>query len=318
LSFLALFISLPTKASTGRMRVWRSVKALGCATLRDGVYLLPDTADNAAALDEVAAQAAEAGGSGEVYRLSGCDEAQEAALRALFDRGEEYAGIAEEIKELGRSLTSLDGAAAARKLQALVRRFEQVARIDFFPGEAQRQTLKLLDDLRDAITRRLSPDEPTAREADVPRLGRSDYQGRTWATRARPWVDRLASAWLIRRFIDPSPSFKFVDGKGYVPEPDELRFDMADAEFTHEGDRCTFETLVFRRGLDGDPALFALAEIVHDLDIADGKFGRPEAAGIAALVNGICAGTDDDVERIAQGSGALDGFYAHFTKRRGS
>ena len=152
MSFIALFVSLPTKASTGRMRVWRSVKALGCATLRDGVYLLPDSADSAAALDEVAAQAVEVGGSGEVYRLSGCEEAQEGALRALFDRGEEYAGIAEEIKELGRSLASLDGAAAARKLQPLVRRFEQVVRIDFFPGEAQRQTLSLLDDLRDAIT----------------------------------------------------------------------------------------------------------------------------------------------------------------------
>lgn len=203
MSFIALFVSLPTKASTGRMRVWRSVKALGCATLRDGVYLLPDSADSATALDEVAAQSVEAGGSGEVYRLSGCDEAQEAALRALFDRGEEYAGIVEEIKGLGRSLASLDGAAAARKLQPLVRRFEQVARIDFFPGEAQRQTLSLLDDLRDALTRRLSPDEPTPRQADIPRLERADYRGRVWATRARPWVDRLASAWLIRRFIDP-------------------------------------------------------------------------------------------------------------------
>ena len=117
MSFIALFVSLPTKASTGRMRVWRSVKALGCATLRDGVYLLPDSADSAAALDEVAAQAVEVGGSGEVYRLSGCEEAQEGALRALFDRGEEYAGIAEEIKELGRSLASLDGAAAADAFQ---------------------------------------------------------------------------------------------------------------------------------------------------------------------------------------------------------
>ena len=116
MSFLALFISLPTKASTGRMRVWRSVKALGCATLRDGVYLLPDSADSAAVLGEVAAQAVDVGGSGEVYRLSGRDETQEVALRALFDRGEEYVGIAEELKELGRSLTSLDGAAAARKL----------------------------------------------------------------------------------------------------------------------------------------------------------------------------------------------------------
>ena len=265
MSFLALFISLPTKASTGRMRAWRSVKALGCATLRDGVYLLPDTADNAAALDEVAAQAAEAGGSGEVYRLSGCDEAQEAALRALFDRGEEYAGIAEEIKELGRSLTSLDGAAAARKLQALVRRFEQVARIDFFPGEAQRQTLKLLDDLRDAITRRLSPDEPTAREADVPRLGRSDYQGRTWATRARPWVDRLASAWLIRRFIDPSARIVWLASPSDC-KADWLGFDFDGAAFSHVGTKVTFETLLASFGLDSAPALVRLGELVHCLD----------------------------------------------------
>ncbi|HBO7934368.1 TPA: chromate resistance protein, partial [Pseudomonas aeruginosa] len=145
MSFLALFVSLPTKASTGRMRVWRSVKAQGCATLRDGVYLLPDSADSAATLGEVAAQAVEVGGSGQVYRLSGCDEAQKAALRALFDRGEEYASIAEEIKALGRNLASPDGADAMRKLQPLVRRFEQVNRIDFFPGEAQRQTLSLLD-----------------------------------------------------------------------------------------------------------------------------------------------------------------------------
>ena len=173
MSFLALFISLPTKASTGRMRVWRSVKALGCATLRDGVYLLPDSADSAAALDEVAAQAVEVGGSGEVYRLSGCEEAQEGALRALFDRGEEYVGIAEELKELGRSLASLDGAAAARKLQPLVRRFEQVNRIDFFPGEAQRQTGSLIDDLHEAIG--LALDLPN-RRAFVSELAGRIYQ----------------------------------------------------------------------------------------------------------------------------------------------
>ena len=291
MNFLALFVSLPTKASTGRMRVWRSVKALGCATLRDGVYLLPDTADNAAALDEVAAQAAEAGGSGEVYRLSGCDEAQEAALRALFDRGEEYAGIAEEIKELGRSLTSLDGAAAARKLQALVRRFEQVARIDFFPGEAQRQTLKLLDDLRDAITRRLSPDEPTAREADVPRLGRSDYQGRTWATRARPWVDRLASAWLIRRFIDPSARIVWLASPSDC-KADWLGFDFDGAAFSHVGTKVTFETLLASFGLDSAPALVRLGELVHCLDV--GGLPVAEALGIEALLAGLRASEPDD------------------------
>ena len=291
MSFLALFISLPTKASTGRMRVWRSVKALGCATLRDGVYLLPDSADSAAVLGEVAAQAVDVGGSGEVYRLSGRDETQEVALRALFDRGEEYVGIAEELKELGRSLASLDGAAAARKLQPLVRRFEQVARIDFFPGEAQRQTVSLLDELRDAITRRLSPDEPTARQADVPRLDRADYQGRTWATRARPWVDRLASGWLIRRFIDPKARIVWLASPRDC-QADWLGFDFDGATFSHVGARVTFETLLASFGLEADPALLRLGELVHCLDA--GGLPVPEAPGIEALLAGLRASEPDD------------------------
>jgi len=291
LSFLALFISLPTKASTGRMRVWRSVKALGCATLRDGVYLLPDSADSAAALDEAAAQSVEAGGSGEVYRLSGCDEAQEAALRALFDRGEEYAGIVEEIKGLGRSLASLDGAAAARKLQPLVRRFEQVARIDFFPGEAQRQTLSLLDDLRDALTRRLSPDEPTPLQADIPRLERADYRGRVWATRARPWVDRLASAWLIRRYVDPKARIVWLASPADC-KADWLGFDFDGATFSHVGTKVTFETLLASFGLEDAPALTRLGELVHCLDV--GGLPVPEAPGIEQLLAGLRASESDD------------------------
>lgn len=303
MSFLALFISLPTKASTGRMRVWRSVKALGCATLRDGVYLLPDSADSAATLDEVAAQAVEAGGSGEVYRLSACDEAQQAALRALFDRGEEYAGIAGEIKELGRSLASLDGAAAARKLQPLARRFEQVAHIDFFPGEAQRQTLSLLDDLRDALTRRLSPDEPTARQAAIPRLDRGTYRGRIWATRARPWVDRLASAWLVRRFIDPDARFVWLDSPADCRDG-WLGFDFDGAAFSHVGTKVTFETLLASFGLEGTPALARLGELVHCLDV--GGLPVPEAAGIESLLAGLRTSEPDDDALLARACEVFD------------
>ena len=291
MSFIALFVSLPTKASTGRMRVWRSVKALGCATLRDGVYLLPDSADSAAALDEVAAQAVEVGGSGEVYRLSGCEEAQEAALRALFDRGEEYANIAGEIKDLGRIQASLDGAVAARKLQALVRRFEQLTHIDFFPGEAQRQTLSLLDDLRDTLIRRMAPDEPTARQADIPRRARADYQGRIWATRARPWVDRLATAWLIRRFIDPKARIVWLASPRDC-QADWLGFDFDGATFSHVGARVTFETLLASFGLEADPALLRLGELVHCLDA--GGLPVPEAPGIEALLAGLRASEPDD------------------------
>ena len=303
MSHLALFVSLPTKASTGRMRVWRSVKALGCATLRDGVYLLPDSADRAATLDEVAAQALEVGGSGEVYRLSGCDEAQEAALRALFDRGAEYACIAEEIKELGRSQASLDVAAAARKLQPLVRRFEQVTRIDFFPDEAQRQTLSLLDDLRDAITRRVSADEPTARQADIPRLNRADYQGRTWATRARPWVDRLASAWLIRRFIDSDARIVWL-GSPADCRDGWLGFDFDGAAFSHVGSKVTFETLLASFGLDSAPALVRLGELVHCLDV--GGLPVAEALGIESLLAGLRASEPDDDTLLARACEVFD------------
>ncbi|HRP26729.1 chromate resistance protein ChrB domain-containing protein [Thauera sp.] len=291
MSYLALFVSLPTKASTGRMRVWRSVKALGCATLRDGVYLLPDSVDSAAVLDEVAGHAVEAGGSGEVYRLSGCDEAREDALRALFDRSEEYANIAGEIRDLGRSQASLDGAVAARKLQTLGRRFEQVTRIDFFPGEAQRQTLSLIDDLRAALMRRLSPDEPTARPADIPVCARADFQGRVWATRARPWVDRLASAWLIRRFIDPHARIVWLASPSDC-KADWLGFDFDGATFSHVGTKVTFETLLASFELESDPALLRLGALVHCLDA--GGLPVPEAPGIEALLAGLRASEPDD------------------------
>lgn len=312
MSFLALFVSLPTKASTGRMRVWRSVKALGCATLRDGVYVLPDSVDSAAALNEVAAHAVEAGGSGEVYRLSGCDEFQEAALRALFDRGDEYANIAEEIKALRRSLASLEDGAAARKLQPLVRRFEQVTGIDFFPGEAQRQTLSLLDDLRDAITRRMSPDEPTARQAGIPRLDRADYQGRTWATRARPWVDRLASAWLIRRFIDSSARIVWLASPADCRN-DWLGFDFDGAAFSHVSTKVTFEVLLASFGLDSAPALVRVGELVHCLDV--GGLPVAEAPGVESLLAGLRASEPDDDALLARACELFDWLLKNYEEK---
>ena len=184
-------------------------------------------------------------------------------------------------------------------------------RLDFF-GAHGRQGAEAA--LRELEERRFShPD--ISRIEPAPVLSPEDLRRRIWVTRRGVHVDRIASVWLIRRFIDQQASFKFVDGKGYAPEPGELRFDMADAEFTHEQDRCSFETLVLRAELD-DPALVAIGELIHELDIADGKFDRPEAAGLGAMLNGICASTDDDLERIARGSDALDQFHAYFSNRK--
>jgi hypothetical protein len=139
--------------------------------------------------------------------------------------------------------------------------------------------------------------------------------GRTWVTRSGIRVDRMASAWLIRRFIDPEARFKFVPARGYRPEPGELRFDMYDADYTHEGPRCTFETLVARFDLE-DPALRELGEIVHDVDCKDDRFGRAEAAGVAALVDGLAAAHPDDGGRLEHASAVFEGLYRSFARRR--
>jgi hypothetical protein len=141
-------------------------------------------------------------------------------------------------------------------------------------------------------------------------------KGRVWVTRRGLYVDRIASAWLIRRFIDPDARFKFVPAKGYEPEAGELRFDMYEGEYTHEGDRCTFEVLLTRAGLN-DPALAAIGEIVHDIDLKDGKFGREEASGIARVMDGIAAANKNDERRIERGSAVLDDLYEVFRQKRG-
>ena len=140
--------------------------------------------------------------------------------------------------------------------------------------------------------------------------------GRTWVTRQGVFVDRIASAWLIRRFIDPEARFKFVPARGYRPAAGELRFDMFEAEYTHEGERCTFQTLVARFGLD-DPALAAVGEIVHDIDCKDEQFGRPETQGVARLLRGIADGTEHDEDRLERGGRLFEDLYAAFTHRAG-
>ena len=146
--------------------------------------------------------------------------------------------------------------------------------------------------------------------------GIGPLKGRTWVTREGVYVDRIASAWLIRRFIDPEARFKLVPGKGYVPEPQELRFDMFEAEFTHEGDLCTFEVLLTRAGL-ADPALAAIAKIVHDIDLKDGKFGREETSGIAHLITGLTMTHREDEKRLERGASVFDDLYGYFRKKPG-
>lgn len=307
--WLLLIHQIPAKPAYLRVKIWRRLQAIGAVPVKNAVHALPDRDDMRTAFAELADEVTRGGGEAVVCEARLIEGLSNTELRALFDaaRDADY----EELAQEARALLASDDVGAG-DVARLSRRRTEIGAIDFFAAHGGNAVDALLAQLEERSRRH--PD--VGRSEPAPLLGLADLKNRVWVTRCGVHVDRIASAWLIRRFVDPSPTFKFVDGKGYVPEPGELRFDMADAEFTHEGDRCTFETLVLRAGLEGDPALAVLAEMVHELDIADGKFDRAETAGVGALIAGICAATPDDDERLARGATALDGLYAHFGRKR--
>jgi hypothetical protein len=186
----------------------------------------------------------------------------------------------------------------------------EIVAIDFFNAPGREGVERLIF----ALDARLQEGSPAGKAAQA-KQQLQEFRDRTWVTRKGIYVDRMASAWLIRRFIDPHAHFKFVPAKGYQPEPGEIRFDMYEAEFTHEGDRCTFEVLIKRLGLS-DPGLGPIAEIVHDIDLKDSKFGRQETLGIERLIAGICMAQKDDESRLARGAAVFDDLYEYFKRKR--
>jgi hypothetical protein len=240
-------------------------------------------------------------------------------VRALFNRArdEDYDAITTEARSIGAELGDEPApekrAEVKGQLTRLKNRLAQVVGIDFFGADRRVPLEGLLAELEERIAEPTSEEAPEATSIEADAV--QNMRARTWVTREGVYVDRIASAWLIRRFIDPEARFKFVPAKGYKPAPGELRFDMFEAEFTHQGDRCTFEVLLEQAGLD-DPALRAIAEIVHDIDLKDAKFGRDEAAGIASLIAGIARAHPHDEERLTQGVALFENLYASFRNRR--
>ncbi len=292
-----LVASLPAKNAAARMRLWRGVKALGAALLRDGAYLLPTGAEAQAAFARLAAEVAQAGGSAHLLRAACPDAAQEAAWRGLFDRTEAYRAL---VKRIG---AVKGGKKAAATAHALRREFAAIAALDFFPGEARAQAETALRDL-DALA---FPNEPRAAHGRIRRLDSAKHQGRTWATRKHLWVDRLASAWLIRRFIDRKARFRWLDQPQDCPKS-ALGFDFEGAAFTHVGGRVSFEVLAASFGLEDDPALARIGNLVHYLDV--GGIPVEAAPGIEMVLAGLrdtCA--DDDI-LLEEASRIFDSLYA--------
>lgn len=311
--FLALFISLPTKSSTARMRVWRALKSLGCATLRDGVYLLPDRPEHVSVFDAVVTDTLAAAGQAEVYRLAGRSEPQEAELRGLFDRGEDYTELLGEIDHLLGRLHCEAATELIKPIRHLRRRYDEIVASDYFPGPIQAHARQAVEDIEANLAGRLSPDEPRHVQGRIASLQPTDYQGRTWATRRDLWVDRIASAWLIRRHIDRKATFLWLARPDDCPEG-ALGFDFDGATFTHVGHRVTFETLLAAFGLESDAGLRRLGGLVHALDA--GGVRPPEAAGLAALLRGIKSRSRDDDDFLKRATPVLDAFHAGFIEEQ--
>ncbi|HEY8710556.1 MAG TPA: chromate resistance protein ChrB domain-containing protein [Burkholderiaceae bacterium] len=317
IEWLLLVVSLPTQGATARMRIWRALKALGCMALRDGAYLLPAGVDREPALQALAGECTREGGSAWLMAVQPRSVDEAGAYRQLFDRTEDYVELRKAWKQANRSLASLAAPELARLQRKLQREFDAARAIDFFPGEAGVEAEAAWTDLDKRIESLVSPDEPHETKGRIPRLDDSKYQGRTWATRRRLWVDRVASAWLIRRFIDREARFRWLATPSDCPKS-VLGFDFDGATFTHVGDRVTFETLMASFGLEADLALMRLASIVHALDI--GGEPAPEAKGFEAVMAGARERLADDDALLAEMGTVLDSLYAHFEHeaRRGN
>ncbi|MPW22099.1 hypothetical protein GCT13_35995 [Paraburkholderia sp. CNPSo 3157] len=304
-----LVLTLPTENATARMRFWRALKAKGCAVLRDGIYLLPHTEEREQMLRELAGAIAESGGTAHLLRAPSLDAAQEAEFRALFDRSDYHAEFMRALKDARKTVSGQSATELTKLLRRLRKDYEAIVAIDYFPGDAATRAEAAWQDFIGLVDTVLSPGEPHSAERPIRRLSVSDYQGRTWATRQHMWVDRVASAWLIRRFIDRDAQFIWLTSPGACPA-NALGFDFDGAAFTHVGERVTFEVLVVSFGLEKDPALLRLGEMVHALDV--GGAPVPEAIGFEAVMAGARERAADDDQLLDEMSGVLDSLYTHF------
>jgi hypothetical protein len=308
-----LILRLPPHPSSGRVRAWRKLRALGAVALKSSVYLLPASPEHYEQFQWLAQEAQRTGGDATLLQVERVENLASAELVRLFHaaREPEYRAIAARYRRLLPALEARGRrpAAAARVAEdaaRLARELQRVLAIDFFdaPGRVEAERL------RDAVARRLAGSAAAPAGPAVP-LG--ELRGRRWATRPRPHIDRIASAWLIKRFLDPAAEFVFA-APGAFP-PDAVPFDVVGAELGHHGDDCTFETLLRRSGL-ADPRLAALAEIVHEVDLRDGRYARVEAPGIDLALRGLLAALDDDQVVLAHGLTLFDGLYRAVERRR--
>ena len=303
--FNALVLSLPTRNSTLRMRVWRALKECGAASLRDGVYLLPRAGTFASLEKEIRSH----GGFAMTFDATPLAENDQSALRARFDRTAEYAALVGRISAAKASLAALGPKRGLTALRRIEQAVERLSRIDFFPGEAKQQAAAALASLQQRYGELYSRNEPRSSMKGLRPIDQAGYQKRVWATRKAPWVDRLASAWLIKRFIDREAKFLWIARPSECPKK-AVGFDYDGAEFTHVKNRVTFEVLAARFGLEHDPALARSAAAVHFLDV--GGIPVPEANGLETMLKGAKERAPGDDALLAEAMRTLDLLYSGY------
>jgi DNA-binding transcriptional MerR regulator len=314
--WLLLIHQIPPKPNYFRVKIWRRLQRLGAVGIKNSVYALPATEQAHEDLNWVLREIVEGGGDASLVEARFVEGLSGEQVKEMFRaaRDADYQELAKEARELARKLPRRSDLTDEKRVELegqlarLQKRVAEVAAVDFFLGRAREPLEGLLAELAE----RLAPALPKAQHAAT---AEEKPRGRTWVTRTGIHVDRMASAWLIRRFIDRDARFKFVASRDYRHHPGELRFDMFDGEYTHQGELCTFEVLLSRFEIT-DAALRPIAEMVHDIDLKDEKYGRPQTAGIELVVNGIAMAHREDEARLGRATAVFDDLYEYFKRKR--
>jgi hypothetical protein len=306
------------------MKVWRRLIKIGAASLKGSVYILPYSEDHLEVLHWLTGEVASLGGEAAFAKVERIETMGDEEIVSLFraQRANDYAPIAAALEALEAQMSSLEQQQEPQGLervkgifQKLLKDYRAVQSIDFFPGSQGADLQARLEGFEERLTRLAAHPQADRPKSAGPR-SKEDYQGRVWVTRRNPFVDRMASAWLIRRFIDPKARFEFEfleKDRMVAAAPIGVSFDVPEGDFTHEQDRCTFEVLLEAFGLRGK-VLRKLAEVVHDLDLKDGKFANSQASGVETILLGIRRTAKDDREALEEGIKTFERLYAALSK----
>lgn len=314
--WLLLIHQIPPKPDYFRVKIWRRLQKIGAVAIKQSVYVLPNNGQAYEDLHWIVKEITEGGGTASLCKTVFLEGISNNQVESLFQvvRDAEYEKIIEDtqilIKELTGETSDNFGSLILKKKKELSRiqnRFAETVAIDYFNAPCREEADRILTEC-DALLRETKDDVSSG----IHKI--ENIKGRTWVTRKGIYVDRIACAWLILRFIDADGRLKFVEDERYHPRSDEIRFDMFEGEYTHIGDNCTFEVLVSNFALESQP-IVAIAEIIHDIDLKDKKYGRPEVEGLQAIFSGIARTCSDDMERVKRGSMMLDELYASFGGR---